>query len=239
VDGVLFDHSGTTLLAFPPGKASSYNLASNVTRIADGAFYYCTSLASVGIPDSVTSIGNEAFYQCTSLAGISIPNSVTNLGDSSFAYSGLTSVTVGNGVTNLNTDAFAFCTRLKSVYFWGNAPGLSSGTFWDDDAATVYYLPGTSGWSSPFGGPLAVLWNPQAQTSDPSFGVRTNEFGFDITGSSNLVIVVEACTDLASPAWSPVSTNILNTFVGTNGTSRFSDPQWATYPSRFYRLRSP
>jgi len=45
---------------------------------------------------------------------------------------------------------------------------------------------------------------------------------------------VEACTDLANPAWSPVSTNILS-----GGWSYFSDPQWTNHPRRFYRLRSP
>ena len=79
-----------------------------------------------------------------------------------------------------------------------------------------------------------VLWNPQVQTSDASFGVRTNQFGFTITGTSNLVIVVEACTNLANPIWSPVATNTL-----TGGSSYFSDPQWTNYPARFYRLRSP
>jgi len=80
----------------------------------------------------------------------------------------------------------------------------------------------------------SVLWNPQIQTSDASFGVRTNRFGFNITGSSNLVIVVEACTNLAHPIWSPVGTNTL-----TGGSSYFSDPRWTNYPGRFYRLRSP
>ena len=36
------------------------------------------------------------------------------------------------------------------------------------------------------------------------------------------------------PAWAPVSTNPL-----TGGASYFSDPTQTTYPSRFYRLRSP
>jgi hypothetical protein len=76
--------------------------------------------------------------------------------------------------------------------------------------------------------------NPQVQTSDGSFGVRTNRFGFNITGTSGLVIVVEACTNLAHPIWSPVGTNTL-----TGGSSYFSDPKWTNYPGRFYRLRSP
>jgi hypothetical protein len=91
-----------------------------------------------------------------------------------------------------------------------------------------------TGWGSPFAGRPAVLWNPQVQTSGASFGVRTNQFGFTITGSSNLVIVVEACTNLVNPIWSPVGTNTL-----TSGSSYFSDPRWTNYPSRFYRLRSP
>jgi hypothetical protein len=74
---------------------------------------------------------------------------------------------------------------------------------------------------------------PRVLTSDASFGVRTNQFGFTITGTSNLVIVVEACTNLAQPAWSPVGTNNL---VG--GSSYFSDPVWTNYPGRFYRLRA-
>jgi hypothetical protein len=84
-----------------------------------------------------------------------------------------------------------------------------------------------------------VLWNPQAQTDDAVFGVQSNEFGFNIIGNSNLVVVVEACTNLANPVWSPVSTNTLNTFIGTNGMSYFGDPQWTNYPSRFYGFSWP
>jgi hypothetical protein len=95
-------------------------------------------------------------------------------------------------------------------------------------------LPGITDWGSTFGGRPMVLWNPQVQTSDASFGVRTNRFGFTITGTSGLVIVVEACTNLANFTWSPLGTNTL-----TGGSSYFSDPQWTNYPARFYRLRSP
>ena len=83
------------------------------------------------------------------------------------------------------------------------------------------------------------MWNPQAQTSGTSFGVRTNRFGFNIIDNSNLVIVVESCTNLVNPCWNPIGTNTLNNFMGTNGMSYFSDTQWTNYPHRFYRLRSP
>jgi hypothetical protein len=64
--------------------------------------------------------------------------------------------------------------------------------------------------------------------------VQTNQFGFTITGTSGLVVVVEACTNLANPTWYSVGANAL-----TGSSSYFSDPQWTNHPARFYRLRSP
>ena len=78
---------------------------------------------------------------------------------------------------------------------------------------------------------LTVLWfSPVlvAQSASPT------NFGFNLTGSSNLVIVVEACTNLSNHAWQAVQPNTL-----TGGATYFSDPQWTNYPGRFYRLRSP
>ena len=79
-----------------------------------------------------------------------------------------------------------------------------------------------------------MLWNPQAQTTNTSFGVRYNQFGFTLTGTSNDIVVVEACTNLANPIWLPLQTNTL-----TGSPRYFSDPQWTNFPGRFYRLRSP
>ena len=58
----------------------------SVTSIGDGAFYYCSGLTSVTIPNSVTSIGDGAFSYCSGLTSITIPNSVTSIGTATFAY---------------------------------------------------------------------------------------------------------------------------------------------------------
>ena len=75
---------------------------------------------------------------------------------------------------------------------------------------------------------------PLVQTTDASFGVRTNQFGFNIVWASGRIIVVEASEDLANHVWLPLQTNAL-----TSDTLYFSDPQWTNYPSRFYRISSP
>ena len=48
------------------------------------AFWGCSSLEQITIPDSVTSIGDGAFGHCTSLRQIYIPSSVTSIGGGAF-----------------------------------------------------------------------------------------------------------------------------------------------------------
>ena len=74
----------------------------SVTSIGDYAFWDCSDLTSVTIPNSVTSIGNWAFSYCSGLTSVTIPNSVTSIGRGAFLLcSGLTSVTLPNSVTSI------------------------------------------------------------------------------------------------------------------------------------------
>jgi hypothetical protein len=98
----------------------------------------------------------------------------------------------------------------------------------------AYYLPNTTGWTNPFYGLPTAAWSPQVLTSDGNFGVRSNRFGFNLTWVNGQTVVVEACTNLANPAWIPVGTNTV-----TGSSSYFSDHQWTNDSSRFYRLAPP
>jgi len=242
---------------------TNVTIPDSVTNISTQAFYICNGLTSITIPDSVTSIGSS-FFVGDSLTNISvaadnpaysstngvlfdkaqdtiiefppglninyiIPNSVTNIAGEAFdGCMGLSSVIIPPGVTSIGDDAFLNCYNLTTVYFLGNAPTVVSQYAFSDDPATFYYLPGTIGWAASFGG--AVLWNPQATALATS-----GQFGFNITGLTNVTIVVEACTNLANPVWLPVSTNTLS----GSGTSSFSDPQWTNYPNRYYGFSMP
>jgi hypothetical protein len=218
---------------------SSVTIPDSVTSIEGEAFYGCTSLASVTIRTSVSSIGYSAFLDCTNLSSVTIPDSVTSIeGEAFYACTSLASVTIPTSVTNMGEAAFSGCHNLRNVFFTGNAPGAGWGLF-DSDPATVYYLPGTAGWgdfAATIGEPYlrVVLWNPLIQARGADFGIRSNQFGFNITGTTNIPIVVEACANLANPVWTPLQTLTL-----TNGLFYFSEPVQTNSSGRYYRISSP
>jgi len=80
-------------------------------------------------------------------------------------------------------------------------------------------LPGTTDWSNNLTGLPGALWLPQVQTTDVSFGVRSNPFRFSINWASGMTVVIEATNNLANPIWFPVATNTL-----TSGSAHFQRP---------------
>ena len=100
-------------------------------------FWYCTSLASIILPESITYIGYRAFAGCSSLASITIPEAVTQIEYCAFGYcSSLTalnyqatdcSVSDGwlEGVSSLTTLVIGDNVQTIPYYFVGNQTNLS------------------------------------------------------------------------------------------------------------------
>ena len=89
----------------------------DVTKIGDGAFYFCTKLTSITIPNSVTMIGKRTFEMCSKLTSVTIPDSVTAIGERAFwGCSALKSVTIGNSVSEIGSTAFQGCGTLNAFY---------------------------------------------------------------------------------------------------------------------------
>ena len=129
--GAMTDYSDISEVPWYASRASVkfLSIGSGVTSIGKYAFYGCTSLTEVTLPDSVTVIGNYAFYGCTGLTSVTIPNSVTSIGNSAFrSCTGLTSVTIPNSVTNIKYLAFKNCSNLAEATILN-----SSATIGDSD----------------------------------------------------------------------------------------------------------
>ena len=141
-----------------------------VTTIGEQAFYDCTGLTSVTIPDSVTTIGYEAFYNCiclesvtignsvttigwgafsdcTGLKSVTIPDSVTTIGDQAFYFCpNLTSVTIGNSVTTIGGSAFSYCDGLTSVTIGNSVTTIGGYAFEDCNGLTGVYISDLKAW---------------------------------------------------------------------------------------------
>ena len=95
---------------------TSITIPNGVESIGNYAFSGCSGFTSVAIPDSVTNIGNGAFNNCRGLKSIAIHDNVTSIGDSAFrSCSGLTSITIGDNVTSIGSSAFRNCSGLTEI----------------------------------------------------------------------------------------------------------------------------
>ncbi len=104
-----------------PSTVSYGGTTYSVTSIGGNAFYGCSGLTSVTIPNSVTFIDSYAFYGCSGLTSVTIPNSVTSIGNYAFyGCSGLTSVTIPNSVTYIFDYAFS---NVRHIEYHGSATG--------------------------------------------------------------------------------------------------------------------
>ena len=116
---------------FECSSLESITIPNSVTSIGEGALGWCSSLQSITIPNSVTSIGESAFEECSSLQSITIPNSVTSIGDRAFwRCSSLQSITIPNSVTSIGDWAFGFCSSLQSITIPNSVTNIGEGLFY-------------------------------------------------------------------------------------------------------------
>ena len=89
-----------------------------IEEIGNYAFYSCSELESIVIPDSVTKLaGRYTFYQCSSLSEITFPDEVTGyIGELAFyGCTSLKTIKIPDGIYTIYRSAFADCSNLITV----------------------------------------------------------------------------------------------------------------------------
>ena len=111
--------------------------------IGNYAFFYCTNLITVSIPDGVTKIEYSTFDNCCSLTSVDIPSSVKSIGNNAFIdCCSLTSVDIPSNVTEIKAHAFQGGRSLKEINFQGTTPpSFDNSAFTDIASDAVFIVP--------------------------------------------------------------------------------------------------
>lgn len=110
-------HIGMHAFAYCDSLTSADLSNTQIAGIGEKAYYCCTSLESVALPDTIASIENDAFYGCTSLAGVDFPDALSIIGRSAFGKcTSFTRVDLSDTqIASLGEFAFYSCTSLESI----------------------------------------------------------------------------------------------------------------------------
>jgi uncharacterized repeat protein (TIGR02543 family) len=160
-----------------------------VVTIGQYAFYNCTNLTEVNLPN-ITSIGNQyVFANCKALTTIDL-SKVTSI-DGFAAFEGCSDLeTVTSPATSIGDYVFSYCTALKAVDL-PNAITIGNSAFGNCDALTKISLPSAtsidynvfrnSGTKAPKA--LAVTLGKAAPT------LKTRMF-YDVTSTKEVTVIV-------------------------------------------------
>lgn len=193
--------------------------------IAGGGFTRtCTVIQTgVAVQRLIQVRGNLSFGNVVTGQTATAPMIIDNLGNAPMAVSGIEYPT---GFSGMWSGSIELGDSIEVMVSFRPNSAIAYG------GAITVLSDATSGTNTISASGAGMAARPAAQ-DDEGFGVVSNRFGFNINWANGMVVVVDACLDLANPAWFALQTNIL-----TNGTAYFGDPEWTNFPGRFYRLRS-
>ena len=128
--GVKYSKDGRKLLDAPVELSGAYSVKEGTSIICDRAFWSCSSLSSIVIPDSVTSIEQATFANCSSLSHIVIPNSVTSIEKGAFSRcSSLSNIVIPNNVTSIEKGTFSGCSSLSNIFIPDSVTSIGDSAF--------------------------------------------------------------------------------------------------------------
>ncbi len=127
-DGVLYSKDMTKLVQCPAGKRGSFQVNSGITEIGSAAFFGCTGITEIIIPESVERIGDWAFAS-TQITYVNIPKKITKINSGVFYSTKLNFVEIPENVTSIGDYAFDGCEQLGQVNIPYGVKEIGSGAF--------------------------------------------------------------------------------------------------------------
>ena len=163
--GALAEHMGAPY-EFRESHVTAARIASGVTEIAEGAYYYCKELKTLEVPATVTRIGDYAFDHCENLTELTIPDSVREIGECAFNYCmRIASLDLGNGVKTLGSYAFSCCFSLRQATIPQSVTNIGDYAFYNCRALDTLYIYGSVqsiGTAALEGCPRLTVYTPAA-----------------------------------------------------------------------------
>jgi uncharacterized repeat protein (TIGR02543 family) len=141
-----FTSSGTaiTITGNTTKPTGALAIRAGVTSIGASAFFQCTGLSSLTLPESISSIGQNAFNQCSALTTLSLPSRLTSLGNYAFMNCvGLTSATVPKSLTSIANQIFSGDYNLTSVTLESGLSVMGTYMFENCSLLTTIAIPST------------------------------------------------------------------------------------------------
>lgn len=125
----------------------TFRKGSKLDTLAAGAFYGCTGLTNVTLPENVRGIGHDCFSGCSNLLSIDIPTQVREIGSSAFAEcKSLQNVGLPEGLTTIGSSTFYKCSLLEKIEIPTTLKYLGLGAFEDCNALQGVYISDLAAW---------------------------------------------------------------------------------------------
>lgn len=177
------------------GLKTEVVIPEGVTEIGEGAFS-CSHMPSVRFPSTLKKIGKQAFYLTfglTNYSTITFPNGLEVIEDEAFDSCYFkNAVVLPASIKSIGKkvfDGYQYSGKRNDipigVYFLGAAPqlvgtGNANCSFPSD--WTLFYLPGTSGWTGDtYAGYKIALWDGETRWDN----LRTSKFGYGWDNKGN------------------------------------------------------